>query len=137
MRALLLGGALIALAWPALAHMHDHADLDSWFQGLASHGGAPCCDNSEAKMLQAADWMTSDQAQGRFKCEITQTGQDNEKGHYCVKIDKTWWLVPDRALIDGPNLAGNAMEWHVEYGQSDGSDKPNIFIRCFMPGAET
>ena len=58
----------------ARAHNHEHPELDGWYESLHSAKG-PCCDGSDAKRLDEADWDTKD-------------------GHYRVRIDGEWVDVP-------------------------------------------
>jgi hypothetical protein len=92
----------------AQAHDSGHPELNHWYESLHS-GKGPCCDGSDAKRVDDADWESKD-------------------GHYRVRIDGEWVDVPKEAVVDGPNLAGRAMVW--PYYQ-DGHPRP----RCFMPGS--
>lgn len=94
---------------PALAHDHSRPELDGWFKGLRSKGWTPCCDGSDQQGLADPDW-------------------DIKDGKYRVRLKGEWHDVPDDAIVDGPNKAGHAMVWPVEY--ADGS----LHVRCFMPG---
>lgn len=115
-----LGVAIVSMAaaWfflasirPSHAHDHNRPGLDQWFKDLTSRAKAPCCDGSDATRLDDVDWETKD-------------------GHYRVRIDGQWVDVPESAVIDGPNLAGQTMVWPT---WSDGQRA----IRCFMPGSMT
>ena len=92
------------------AHDHDHEnpELNSWYESLRS-GKGPCCDGSDAKRVDDADWESKD-------------------GHYRVRIDGEWVDVPREAVVDGPNRAGRTMVWPYYQG---GHPK----ARCFMPGS--
>ncbi len=92
----------------ARAHDHERPELNSWYESLHS-GKGPCCDGSDAKRVDDADWESRD-------------------GHYRVRIDGEWVDVPKEAVVDGPNRAGRTMVW--PYYQ-DGHPK----ARCFMPGS--
>lgn len=92
----------------ARAHDHQHPELNSWYESLHS-GKGPCCDGSDAKRVDDADWETKD-------------------GHYRVRLDGEWVDVPNEAVVDGPNRAGRTMVWPYYL---DGHPKP----RCFMPGS--
>jgi hypothetical protein len=52
-------------------------------------------------------------------------------GHYRVRIQGEWIVVPDAAVVTEPNRFGPAVVWpyNDRYG--------NTQIRCFMPGAGT
>ena len=91
----------------AIGGARAHAELNSWYESLHS-GKGPCCDGSDAKRVDDADWDTQD-------------------GHYRVRIDGECVDVPNEAVVDGPNCAGHAMVWPYYL---DGHPKP----RCFMPG---
>ena len=92
----------------ARAHDYPHPELNGWYESLQS-GKGPCCDGSDAKRVDDADWESTD-------------------GHYRVRIDGEWVDVPSEAVVDGPNRAGRTMVW--PYYQ-DGHPK----ARCFMPGS--
>jgi hypothetical protein len=113
--ALIFVGVILLLIMSAIsAHAHDHnrPGLDDWFKSLRSKNTVPCCDGSEATRLNDVDWESHD-------------------GHYRVKLDGEWVDVPDSALIEAPNLAGQAMVWPYF------KDGKLIGVRCFMPGALT
>jgi hypothetical protein len=93
---------------PVRAHDSAHPELNRWYESLHS-GKGPCCDGTDAKRVDDADWESKD-------------------GHYRVRIDGEWVDVPKEAVVDGPNLAGRAMVW--PYYQ-DGHPK----ARCFIPGS--
>lgn len=99
------------LAAPARGHDHSRPDLDSWFGGLRSAGGAPCCGGPkvDATVLEDADW-------------------EARAGRYRVRIEGEWVDVPDSAVVNEPNRAGRTLVW--PYHQ-DGHPR----VRCFMPGA--
>ena len=99
---------MVLLTVLAYAHDHNNPSLNDWFKGLKSHGGFPCCDGSDAVHVSDPDWKSED-------------------GHYAVKLDGEWIVVPDNAVIDEPNLAGPALVWPVK-GYN------GTWIRCFMPG---
>jgi hypothetical protein len=100
----------VTLSSLTVARAHDHVrpELNGWYQSLRS-GKGPCCDGSDARRVDDADWESQD-------------------GHYRVRIDGEWVDVPRDAVVDGPNRAGRAMVW--PYYQ-DGHPK----ARCFMPGS--
>ena len=92
----------------ARAHDYQHPELNSWYESLHS-GKGPCCDGSDAKRVDDADWETKD-------------------GQYRVRIDGQWVDVPNDAVVDGPNRAGRTMVWPYYL---NGHPK----ARCFMPGS--
>jgi hypothetical protein len=92
----------------AVAHDRERPDLDDWF-GTLQNGKGPCCDGTDAKRVDDADW-------------------ESRNGHYRVRINGEWVDVPEQAVVNGPNLAGRTMVWLYYL---DGHPKP----RCFMPGS--
>jgi hypothetical protein len=100
--------ALFALtASSASGHDPSRPELNGWYESLHS-GKGPCCDGSEAKRVDDADW-------------------DSKDGHYRVRIDGEWVDVPNDAVVDGPNRAGRTMVWPYYL---NGHPK----VRCFMLG---
>jgi len=61
-------------------------------------------------------------------CRLNDLAQD---GHYRVRIDGQWVVVPDVAVVTELNRFGPAVVW--PYHDPDGTTQ----IRCFMPGAGT
>lgn len=90
------------------AHDYQHPELNGWYESLHS-GKGPCCDGTDAKRIDDADWESHD-------------------GHYRVRIDGEWVDVPNDAVVPGPNLTGTTMVWPYYI---DGHPK----ARCFMPGS--
>lgn len=82
--------------------------LKAWFDGLASGKGL-CC--------SFADGVT-----------IDDPDVDTQGGHYRVRLDGHWIVVPDAALVTEPNKFGRAVVW--PFTGADGSTQ----IRCFIPG---
>lgn len=105
----------------AHAHMHDRADLNEWFGGLHSQGGAPCCSDSDGTALADPDWDTAADAEGH--------------NHYRVRLGKQWVDVPDKAVVIVPNRYGQAVVWPL-YSTNFGGMR-SIHIQCFMPGSMT
>ncbi len=84
-----------------------------WFDSLASKKGL-CCSFADGITLKDVDW------------DITNDG------HYKVRLDDGWHVVPDDALLTVPNKYGNAVIWpYKESAQGEWK------IRCFIPGAGT
>lgn len=98
----------VVLLFMAVAHAHDshRPELNEWFMGLHSDGGAWCCNGDDT--TQVDEWESKD-------------------GHYRVKVNGRWLDVPDDAVISKPNLDGQTLVWLKAY-------PPNA-VRCFMPGA--
>jgi hypothetical protein len=88
-----------------------NSPLKEWFDRLASRNGL-CCAFADGVSVQDVDWDTQD-------------------GHYRVRIQGEWIMVPDAAVVTEPNRFGPAVVWpyNDRYG--------NTQIRCFMPGAGT
>src|SRR5271166_6591085 len=86
-----------------------NSPLKEWFDRLASRNGL-CCAFADGVSLQDVDWDTQD-------------------GHYRVRIQGEWFVVPDAAVVTEPNRFGPAVVW--PYQDGGGATQ----IRCFMPGA--
>lgn len=104
---------LALLIYPASARDLDgkykDSPLHSWFDSLKSNNGL-CCSFADGRAVDDPD-------------------VDMDGGKYRVRIDGTWYDVPDDALVSVPNKFGRAVVWpYVDY---TGKTK----IRCFMPGA--
>jgi hypothetical protein len=111
-RALLVAMLLAAAA----AHAVDRGqfedvpeDIRSWFKGVTSQNGVPCCDISDGH----------------------RTDYEVRAGAYWVPVNGTWWRVPDKAVIrDAGNPLGEAVVWYVNF-------RGSIEIRCFVPADST
>jgi hypothetical protein len=80
-----------------------------WFHSLATAGGGRCCDEADGTGVDDIDW-------------------DLKDGHYRVRIEGEWTVVPDNRIVQEPNRIGRAVVW--TYYQ-DG----HPVIRCFMRGS--
>jgi hypothetical protein len=108
------------LAVPALAAPPPGIDPDSpiarWFQSQHQlTSGMSCCGLGDGHTLDDDEWRAS------------------MSGSYEVRIDGTWYPVPDEAKPDpagGPNPTGKAVVWYSMFG-----GRPVIF--CFKPGTES
>jgi hypothetical protein len=85
--------------------------LKSWFDGLKSGKGL-CCSYADGVTVRGVDWDTKD-------------------GHYRVRLDGRWIIVPDAAVVTEPNKFGQAVVW--PYVDWQGKTQ----IRCFIAGAGT
>jgi len=92
----------------ALAHDHNHPEMEGWFKSLHSKGGAWCCSGDDAEI---ADY------------ELVGN-------HYRVRIGDQWVTVPEDAIIEGENKVGGARVWPYYT-----NGRPNV--RCFLPDALT
>jgi hypothetical protein len=88
-----------------------NSPLKEWFDHLASRNGL-CCAFADGVSLQDVEWNTQD-------------------GHYRVRIQGEWIVVPDDSVVTEPNRFGPAVVW--PYHAGDGTTR----IRCFIPGAGT
>jgi hypothetical protein len=95
-----------------LAHdngQFTNSPLKAWFDTLASGKGL-CCSFADGVSVENVDWDTQD-------------------GRYRVRLNGQWIVVPDEAVVTGPNRFGPAVVWPYQ----DGAGATHI--RCFMPGA--
>ena len=89
---------------------HDMAPgMHAWFDQLASGKGL-CCSFADGVQVDDPDW-------------------DTDGGHYRVRLQGQWIVVPDAALVTEPNRFGPAVVW--PYLDAEGTTQ----IRCFIPGA--
>jgi hypothetical protein len=84
--------------------------LKPWFDTLKSGKGL-CCSDADGFAVSDPDWESQD-------------------GHYRVRLEGIWVVVPDDAVITEPNRAGRTMVWPVKNARG-------ISIRCFLPGSMT
>jgi hypothetical protein len=89
---------------------YSGSPLKPWFDGLKSGKGL-CCSDADGIAISDPDW-------------------ESKEGHYRVRLDGQWIMVPDDAVITEPNRAGRTMVWPVK--SSLGTS-----IRCFLPGSMT
>ncbi len=94
---------------------YANSPLKEWFESLRSDKG-PCCSDADGAALSESDW-------------------DMAGGHYRVRIENTWWDVPDEAVVKQPNRTGHPMVWFIYYWYKDTLSR--VEIRCFMPGTMT
>lgn len=104
---------LAVLATPVLARddgRYANSPLKAWFESLQSEFGQ-CCTNADGYIVFEADW-------------------ESDRGHYRVRIEGEWVVVPDGAVLRQPNRAGPTMVWkHYIDGHPH--------VRCFLPGSMT
>jgi hypothetical protein len=86
-----------------------NSPLKEWFEHLWSRNGL-CCAFADGVSVQDVDW-------------------DSQQGHYRVRIQGKWFVVPDDSVVTEPNRFGPAIVW--PYQERDGTTR----IRCFIPGA--
>ncbi len=63
---------------------------------------------------------------GVVKCRLGHT----QDGHYRVRLDGQWIVVPDDRVVTQPNRIGPSIVW-PQYLNG------NPIVRCFMPGTMT
>ncbi len=100
--ALVISALLIGNATARDDGRYAGSPLKPWFDTLKSSKGLCCSD---------ADGLSKD-------------------GHYRVRLEGEWVMVPDDAVITEPNRAGRTMVWPIK-------DSLGITIRCFLPGSMT
>ena len=119
--------------------------LKPWFNSLKDKTGNGCCADADGAVVKDVDW--SAQGEGQH-CQHTPAISFSKydvsyEWHYCVRYKETWWLVPDRAVIEEPNRFGQAVIWpickspaHVSGADTCKDDDSSLlFIRCFIIGA--
>jgi hypothetical protein len=82
--------------------------LKPWFDKLKSGKGL-CCSFDDGFAIADPDWESKD-------------------GHYRVRLEGEWIVVPEDAVITEPNRAGRTMVWPIK-------NSLGTTIRCFMPGS--
>jgi hypothetical protein len=91
--------------------------LQPWFQSLQSKGGLYCCAQADGHSLDESEWDTKD-------------------NKYRVFIQGEWIVVPDDAVISGPNKFGKAVVWLQDHADlAPGEINTITRIRCFIPGS--
>lgn len=91
------------------AHDHNRPFLNDWLKSLHSKNKVWCCDGNDHDPID--DWET--------------------KGdRYRVRFRGEWFDVPEDAIVDGSNKAGDALLW-MNKGYL------GVSVRCFMPGSMT
>ena len=116
MRFVLVVAALLVLLPSGSSQAKDDgrysdSPLKSWFDQLASKKGN-CCSVADGVSVKDVDWDTSE-------------------GHFRVRLEGQWLVVPDSAVVTEPNRYGSAVVW--PWKDSQGA----VQIRCFLPGAGT
>ena len=101
-----LGLLALLAATPALAQQ----TIDDWANKLRSPVGNRCSDISESVMVEAE----------------TRLGADG-KSHWFVYINKAWWEVDNRTVLQESNPFGGPVVW---YGMSG----KNVYVRCLLVG---
>src|SRR5262245_31191373 len=92
--ALMLAGSVFGSAAARDDGRYSASPLKPWFDSLKS-GKGPCCSDADGFAVSDPDW-------------------DSWQGHYRVRLDGEWIVVPDDAVITEPNRAGRTMVWPVK-----------------------
>ena len=82
---LLLAAAVVLIRDPTGKWAND--PLQPWFQSLQSKNGMYCCARADGHPLDESEW-------------------DIKDNHYRVFVEGEWAVVPDDAVISGPNKFG-------------------------------
>jgi hypothetical protein len=107
--ALLLAAAVILVRDPTGQWAGN--PLQPWFESLRNKLGLHCCAEADGHPLDDGEWDTKD-------------------NNYRVFLRGEWTVVPDDAVLSGPNKFGKAMVWFRNpWGL------PDTRILCFLPGS--
>lgn len=88
--------------------------LEAWTKTLTDETGVSCCTLVNGFRPTEVEWVMG-------------------ANYYRVKIQGKWVLVPDEAVVKGPNRLGYAAVWYdIDYDIN--LDDSSIEIRCFLPG---
>jgi len=113
--ALLLAAAVILTRDPTGKWAGD--PLQPWFHSLQSKDGLYCCAQADGHPLDESEW-------------------DVKGDKYRVFIQGEWIVVPDDAVISGPNKFGKAIVWLRDHADlASGEINTITRIRCFIPGS--
>jgi len=106
--AMLLIAAAIGTATARDDGRYSGSPLKPWFDTLKSGRGL-CCSDADGFAVLDPDWESID-------------------GHYRVRLEGVWIVVPEDAVITEPNRAGRTMVWPIK-------GSLGTSIRCFLPGS--
>ncbi len=105
---------LFILGFSAVSQARDYGqyenvppEIKNWIDSLKDAHGVLCCATADGYRPEEVEW------------DMTR-----------VKVENRWIVVPDTAVIKGPNRMGHAIVWLGEYRELDGSP----VVRCFLPG---
>ena len=90
--------------------------LQAWFDSLRSKGGLYCCARADGHPLDEGEW-------------------DMKQNSYRVFLQGEWTVVPDDAVILGPNKFGKAMFWIWPQEVAAWGGPPVNPVMCFIPGS--
>jgi hypothetical protein len=83
-----------------------------WFEPLRNKLGVYCCAKADGHPLEDDEW-------------------DIKGNSYRVFVQGQWTVVPDDAVISGPNKFGKAIVWF----RNPWGVTPATSIKCFLPGS--
>ena len=83
------------------------------------------------------EWFKAQHANGLPCCDIADghetISEKRADGRYWVPLEGKWWPVPNEVVIkDTGNPIGRAIVWYIV-----NIETKQVFIRCFVPQAET
>jgi hypothetical protein len=107
---LLLAAAVILVRDPTGKWAGD--PLQPWFESLRNKLGVYCCAKADGHPLEDDEW-------------------DIKGNSYRVFVQGQWTIVPDDAVISGPNKFGKAIVWF----RNPWGVTPTTSIQCFIPGS--
>jgi hypothetical protein len=116
MRIIMRGMIIVALSTISLTaaafdngQYNDVPDsIRSWFKGVRSPHGVPCCDIADGH----------------------RTSYDIRNDGFWVPIEGEWRHVPPEAIVyNAGNPVGEAVVWWVRQSGN------TVYIRCFVPGS--
>jgi hypothetical protein len=90
--------------------------LQPWFESLRSKGGLYCCARADGHPLDEGEW-------------------DMKQNNYRVFLQGEWTVVPDDAIILGPNKLGKAMVWIWPQEVAAWGGPSVNPVMCFIPGS--
>jgi hypothetical protein len=112
---LLLAGAVLLVRDPTGKWAGD--PLQPWFESLRNKAGLYCCSKADGHPLNDGEW-------------------DMKGDSYRVNIQGKWTIVPNDAVISGPNKFGKAIVWLRDQERLlyEGATTSSPVI-CFIPGS--
>ena len=90
--------------------------MQPWFESLQNKLGRYCCAGADGHPLDDGEW-------------------DIKDNNYRVFLQGEWTVVPDDAVILGPNKFGKAIVWVWPREAASWDGPVSNFIRCFIPGS--
>jgi hypothetical protein len=121
---IVLGGMAVLAAGQAIAHDHNHPELDSWYKSLMQPDNptASCCGVADAYWCD--DIHVRD---GKTYCRITDDRPDLPSGRVHREVGDEFEIPPNKLKWDAGNPTGHA----VIFLRVDG------MVWCFVQGSGT